>query len=141
MRIRSLLFPRANSTSQIQPFSFPTSQTWDGNDASWSTFIISVGTPPQTFRVLPATRADETWLPTPAGCSQFIDLPNCGNLRGVDAFQNAFSEGFEKNQSSTWVENGTFSLLLQNDLTLDSSATGDFGFDTLSLGNDSHRLS
>ena len=141
MGIRTWLFPRATSTSQIQPFSFPTSQTWDGNDGSWSTFIISVGTPPQTFRVLPVTRADETWVPTPAGCSQSSDLPNCGNLRGVDAFQNAVSEGFEKNQSSTWVENGTFNLLLQNDLTLDSSATGDFGFDTLSLGNDSHSLS
>ena len=141
MSIRSWLFPRATSTSQAQPFSFPTSQTWDGNDGSWSTFIISVGTPPQIFRILPATRADETWVPTPAGCSQSSDLPNCGNLRGADAFQNAASEGFEENQSSTWVENGTFSLLLQNDLTLDSSATGDFGFDTLGVGNDSHRLS
>lgn len=143
MSIRSWLFPRvtSTSTSHIQPFSFPTSQTWDGNDGSWSTFIISVGTPPQTFRVLPATRADETWVSTPAGCSQSSNLPNCGNLRGVNAFQNAVSEGFEKNQSSTWVENGTFSLLLRNDLTLDSSATGDFGFDTLGLGNDSRRLS
>ena len=141
MSIRSWLFPRVTITSQAQPFSFPTSQTWDGNDGSWSTFIISVGTPPQTFRILPATRADETWVPIPAGCSQSSDLPNCGNLRGADFFQNAISEGFEKNQSSTWVENGTFSLLLQNDLTLDSSATGDFGFDTLGVGNDSHRLS
>ena len=141
MSIRDWLHPRATNTSQIQPFSFPPSQTWDGNDGSWSTFIIQVGTPPQTFRILPATNGDETWVPIPAGCSQTGGPSDCGNLRGADAFQVALSQGFNKNSSSTWVENGAYNLLMEDNLDLDNSANGDYGFDTVELGNSPGGLS
>ena len=141
MSIHDWLHPRATNTSHIQPFSFPPSQTWDGNDGSWSTFIIQIGTPPQTFRILPATNLDETWVPIPAGCNQTGAPSDCGNLRGADAFQVALSQGFNKNSSSTWVENGANNLLMEDNLDLGKSANGDYGFDTVELGNSPGGLS
>ena len=117
------------------PFSFAPSQTFDGDDGSWSTFTIRVGTPPQTFRVLPATNSDETWVPVPAGCKSTGYPKNCGDLRGVNPFQISPSLGFDKNASSTWVENGIYNLLMEQNLGLDDSANGDYGFDSVGLGN------
>jgi hypothetical protein len=81
------------------PFSFAPSQTWDGNDGSWSTFVIGVGTPEQTFKVLISTAGQETWVPVPDGCLA-TDPSNCGNLRGAETFQNQPSDGFQVNAVS-----------------------------------------
>ncbi|KAK3174713.1 hypothetical protein OEA41_001959 [Lepraria neglecta] len=142
MNMRDWLHPRATNNSQIQPFSFPPSQTWDGNAGSWSTFIIQVGAPPQIFRILPATNGDETWVPIAAGCNQTGGPSDCGNLRGANAFQVALSQGFNKNSPSTWVDNGAYNLLMEDNLDLDNnSANGDYGFDTVELGNSPGGLS
>ena len=97
---------------------------------SWSTFIIHIGTPPQEFKILPSTNGFQTWVPVPAGCTS-SDPSNCAVLRGALPFGGNTSTGFLSNQSSTWKENGLFSLLTDN--PLDRSGNGDYGFDTVGL--------
>ena len=80
-----------------QPFSFSSSQHWEGNDGKWSTFIIRVSNPAQTFRVLVSTSGQETWVPLPEGCLP-SDPPDCDDLRGVQDFRNGPSRGFKINQ-------------------------------------------
>jgi hypothetical protein len=116
----------ANNTIPA-PFVFSPSQEWDGNDGSWSTFIIRVGTPPQTFRVLPSTAGQETWIPVPEGCLS-TDPTNCGDLRGVYPFQGTQS-GFQANASSTWKTIGLYDLILEE--TLNYTGNGLYGFDTV----------
>ena len=113
------------------PFSFLPDHAWSGNAGSWSTFSISIGTPPQYFSVLPSTNGHQPWVPIPMGCTP-NDPPNCGVLRGVQPFNGAPSNGFLANRSATWQENGLFSLAIEDGLDIDGS--GDFGFDALSLG-------
>jgi hypothetical protein len=79
------------------PISFAPSQAWDGNDGSWSTFVIRVGTPEQVFRVLPSTISQEIWVPISEGCLS-NEPSNCGALRGVETFQNQASNGLQVNQ-------------------------------------------
>ena len=68
-----------------QPFSFNPSQNWDGNDGAWSTFVIRIGTPSQSFRVLPSLSSSFTYVPLPLNCSDAVS--NCGNARGVEPFK------------------------------------------------------
>jgi len=133
MPLTNWLHPRA--TSQAKPFSVPTSQTWDGDDGYWSTFLIQVGTPPQTFRVLPATNGDETWVPIPLGCTN-ASIPNppsnCGGLRGANPFQVRPSQGFDTNASSSWQSNGIFNLIREENLGINEN--GEYGYDTVTIG-------
>ncbi|KAK4987320.1 hypothetical protein LTR66_007623 [Elasticomyces elasticus] len=121
---------RANATTP-SPFSFSPSQSWDGNDGSWSTFIVRVGSPPQDFRVLPSTEGQETWIPVPEGCTATGDPSNCGSLRGVMPFNGVAGSGFLVNKSSTWISNGIFTLDLEYNLGYQGS--GLYGFDTVGL--------
>lgn len=122
---------RARTNPSPSPFVLESSQLWDGNDGSWSTFLIRVGTPAQTFRILPATNGQETWVPVPQGCLS-SDPISCGNLRGVEPFKSAPSSGFQSNASSTWVENGFYTLVSERNLNY--SGNGKYGFDTVKLG-------
>ena len=89
----------ARNPTYPQPFSFSPSEIWEGNDGSWSTFIVRVGTPAQTFRVLPSTAGQETWVPAPEECFLLNrTTEGCGNMRGVQAFENAPSDGFMVNE-------------------------------------------
>ncbi|KAK5720172.1 hypothetical protein LTR15_007445 [Elasticomyces elasticus] len=83
------------------PISWPPSEYWDGNDGLWNTFTISVGTPPQSFRILPSTFTHETWVPNPQGCTN-TSPTNCAYLRGVLPFDGVNSPGFNHNESGTW---------------------------------------
>ncbi|KAL8715954.1 MAG: hypothetical protein Q9220_000621 [cf. Caloplaca sp. 1 TL-2023] len=74
-----------SSSSSSKAFAVPPDQNWDGNDGSWSTFIIQVGSPPQYFRVLPSINGQETWIPVPIDCQQGPSW--CGNARGVEPFK------------------------------------------------------
>ncbi|KAH7336039.1 aspartic peptidase domain-containing protein [Rhexocercosporidium sp. MPI-PUGE-AT-0058] len=113
------------------PFNFSPSGIFEGNDGSWSTFIIRVGTPAQTFRVLISTSGQETWVPLVDGCADFDPL-NCGALRGVQDFQNAPSGGFRTNLSSTWELINLYNLALEDHLDGYTGA-GLYGFDTVGL--------
>lgn len=91
----------ARKASSPTPFSWAPSGSFDGNDGSWSTFIIRVGTPPQTFRVLPSTVGLETWVPAPEDCALLNkSIQDCGALRGVDTFENQANGGFMVNEAS-----------------------------------------
>lgn len=109
------------------PFQFEPSGSWDGNDGSWSSFTVYVGTPPQAFRVLPSTAALELFLPLPQGCTS-DDPSNCSTTRGV-----VQGSGYLVNQSSTWQASGLFTSKLEQNLGY--SVNGLYGFDTVALGS------
>ncbi|KAH9224900.1 aspartic peptidase domain-containing protein [Leptodontidium sp. 2 PMI_412] len=119
---RSKKYSGNASQNTSSPFNFSPSGVFEGNDGSWSTFIIRVGTPAQTFRVLISTTGQETWTPLVYGCADFDPL-NCGALRGVQSFQNAPSGGFRTN-------------LIQNSggLTLNHSIVAGIGIKHFMLG-------
>ncbi|MCJ1384348.1 hypothetical protein MMC17_007464 [Xylographa soralifera] len=94
----------------------------DGNDGPWSSFALSVGTPPQTVHVLISTTAPQPWVVVPAGCTQ-EDPQSCGSSRGGL---------FYSNESTTWDDAGLYAL--DTELNLGYNGNGDFGFDTITLG-------
>ena len=116
------------------PFYVSPSGSWDGHDGIWSTFHISVGTPPQDFRVLPSTTGAETWIPIPEGCEgSLVNIADCGTLRGVDSFDGSVSRGFQSNASSTWDLMGIYELATEKNLWGETSNQGLYGLDTVSL--------
>jgi hypothetical protein len=143
------LQPRATTTPT--PFSYAPSQQFEGNDGSWSTFVLRVGTPEQVFHVLISTAGQEIWVPPADGCLP-TDPSNCGALRGVYPFQNQASGGFQSEsvcflfirdllivnadgfQSSTWVPAGPSNLYpLSLEDPLNYTGNGYYGYDTVGL--------
>ncbi|KAF2198751.1 acid protease [Delitschia confertaspora ATCC 74209] len=130
----------AASTSKPTPYVVPTSQSFDGNDGSWSTFKLSVGSPGQDFRALVSTKGGETYVIVPEGCFP-EDGAHCSSQRGANQFQSANSPGFQLNRSSTWSTIGQFSLDLEKKLNY--TGQGIYGYDKVALGpaSDSSSLS
>lgn len=115
-------------------FSLSPSWSWSGNDGSWSTFDISVGTPPQPFRILPSTTGSETWVVIPEGCEGILtNIPNCGILRGVEDFDGEASRGFQTNASSTWDLLGIYDLSTEQNLWGTDGNEAQYGLDTVTL--------
>ena len=117
------------------PLSIAPTSSWNGNDGLWNTFRVSVGTPPQEFRILPSTAGQETWLPNPEGCTtaEPSDPGYCGYLRGTLPYHGANSSGFQTNLSSTWDLIGLYTLDAQES-ALGYGGNGLYGFDTVTLG-------
>lgn len=131
------ILPRSTTQDQTgkpqsvpSPYSFPPSQFFEGNDGDWSTFILRVGTPAQSFRVLPATNGQETWVPLIQACVPNITA-SCGDARGVNGFDQQPHGGFENNRSSTWVKEGIFDLGAEAQLGYQGN--GLYGYDTVGL--------
>ncbi|KAF4537191.1 Peptidase aspartic protein [Lasiodiplodia theobromae] len=122
----------ASSNTIPSPFPLTPTDQWDGIDGNWSTFRMSIGTYPQNFRVLISTRGSNPWVPLAENCQN--QDSDCGNLRGVEQFNNRPSSGFRKNESSTWKNLGMYSLSLEEDLGYQGN--GFFGDDTVRLGYD-----
>ncbi|KIW00999.1 uncharacterized protein PV09_07517 [Verruconis gallopava] len=132
---------KRDSASLPKPFSVRTSGQFEGNDGSWSTFLLSVGNPAQSFRALVSTSSFSTWLPTPGGCTYEQDpsfVPtNCSELRGVGLSNGFQSSGFQ--ESGTYKYIGINSLELGNDLSMTGAfgsaynATGDLGLDSVTV--------
>jgi hypothetical protein len=131
----------ARATAAAEPYVVPPTQKFDGNDGSWSTFRVSVGTPGQDFRVLPSTKSGVTQLVVPEGCQAGIDPANCQQLRGAEIFNSAQNIGFQVNVSSSWSAIGQYDVDLED--ALGYNAKGFFGFDKVSVGSaaDSKALS
>jgi hypothetical protein len=91
--------PGKRSTALPEPFSWSPSQAFEGNDGSWSPFVVRIGEPDQDFHVLISTAGQETWVPISEGCLP-TDPSNCGALRGVLPFDSQYSGGFQVNQVS-----------------------------------------
>lgn len=115
------------------PYIFEPSHQWLGADGPWSTFMVSVGTPPQEFHILPATNVQETWVPLPQACALYNS--SCPYLRGIP--DHSKSVGFATNQSTTWVREGIYDLLSEQNLGY--SGNGLYGLDTVQLGNSTQR--
>ena len=54
------------------PINVPPSLFWDGNDGSWSTFHVQVGTPGQAVRLLPGTSASASDTTVSCRCSDVV---------------------------------------------------------------------
>ncbi|EOA82422.1 uncharacterized protein SETTUDRAFT_82601, partial [Exserohilum turcica Et28A] len=115
------------------PVSFAPSQYFDGNDGKWSTFVVRVGTPEQSFRVLPSTVTSETFLPLAGACkdNQTISKQDCAFSRGAEIYQGRTNNGFQANLSSTWHEIGIYQTATREELGY--NASGLYGLDTLGL--------
>ncbi|KAE9961413.1 hypothetical protein BLS_002152 [Venturia inaequalis] len=118
------------ATTVPAPLVVDPSQSFEGGDGSWSVFNIAVGTPPQSFHVLPSTRGSETWVPVPEGCTA-ADPSNCPSIRGVQPFNGNPPSGFLINQSTTWVDQGLYAIQLET--ALNYEANGHYGKDVLAL--------
>ncbi|KAM3424867.1 hypothetical protein BST61_g6844 [Cercospora zeina] len=122
------------------PISWTPSSFWDGNDGTWNSFIVQVGTPPQEFRILPSTADQETWIPVPEGCTAASpDNPGyCGYLRGTLPVNGVNSSGFATNETSSWeqIGSGIYTLNSQ-EAELGYGGNGLYGFDTVTWGNSS----
>lgn len=106
---------------------------WLGNDGNWSTFRITVGSPPQSFQILPSTVASEFWVPIPVGCSSDPST-GCAASRGVEPSGGVQYQGFQANSSTTWNQQGVFSLGIESAL-YGPDVTGQYGLDTVSFGS------
>lgn len=117
------------------PIAWRPSVHWDGNDGHWNTFLVSVGQPVQSFRVLPSTSGQETWVPGPQGCiAASSDPAYCGFLRGAQPVNGLNSSGFQQNASTSWNLVGTYSLGATEE-ALNYSANGLYGYDTVTMQN------
>ena len=107
------------SPSLIPPF------TRDGNDGPWSSFNISIGTPPQTVRLLISTSTTQSLAILPDACTtpNSSDSYDCVSQRGGL---------FDPDKSVTWVDQGNHTLELERNLGYNDN--GDFGFDNIILG-------
>jgi hypothetical protein len=57
-------------------------------------FNIEVGTPPQSFQVLPSFQAQNSWVPIVDECVKIsADPAKCGTSRGVQPFAQRSSAG------------------------------------------------
>ncbi|KAF2839622.1 acid protease [Patellaria atrata CBS 101060] len=105
------------------PLDISPSQQWGGNDGPWSTFTLSVGTPPQRVQALINIGYAPTWFVIDDGCGS--DPPDCERRRGglIDT-----------SLSETWETLGIYSLTTVDD-NADPRKKGIYGLDTVSLSS------
>lgn len=101
----------------------------DGDDGSWSSFALRVGSTEQTVRVLPSTAGQETWVVSPQGCP-----PGRNGTTTYSTCSEARGDLFDTTQSSSWQALGSYSLGLELNLGYDGTAP--YGLDTVALGFD-----
>ena len=98
----------------------------EGNDGSWSSLLISVGTPPKALRVFASTQVPETWVVLTQGCTT-QDPSNCSDTRGGT---------FDMSASTTWSDKGVTALNAESSFGYSgNSDNGDYGLDTLAFGS------
>lgn len=123
----------ARSTTVPSPYIVSPTNNFEGDDGEWATFALEIGTPPQSFRVLPSCMGSEILVPAPQGCTGPLTvLSDCGNLRGVDDVHSAPSRGFQSNESSTWDVLGLELISTADNLFSNQSAL--YGLETVALG-------
>jgi hypothetical protein len=95
----------------------------DGNDGAWSSFTVQVGTPPQAVRLLPSITGNSIWAVWSYGCGQSDDS-DCPSLRG---------NLFNISASSTWKDQGNYSLPLNPEHYLPYTGAAAVGFDNITV--------
>jgi len=115
------------SSSSPAPLSIAPAGNWEGIDGTWNTYAVRVGTPETVVRLFISTAGYQTWVIEPNGCSS-LSQQDCDSDRGND---------FAYNQSSTWKNQGTYELFIEQNLGLDGSTDiGQFGYDVVGLEYD-----
>ncbi|KAK6341473.1 hypothetical protein TWF696_008546 [Orbilia brochopaga] len=117
--VTSQSIPNLNATA----LNWPASSAWEGNDGTWGTFFMRVGTPSQIVRVLPATSWQEIWV---------VDSSACGNA-APETCADRRGQTFNVNSSSTWADRGLYKTDLAKDLGY--NAIGDYGMDRVGITN------
>jgi len=116
MRLRT-----RNSTATPTPYVVPPTERFEGNDGSWSTFYINVGSPDaQNFRVLVSIASSLIWVVGENGCTP-NDPSDCPDLRGIENYAGTMSSGYNPSFSSSSpnsTEIGLYGLMLEEDTTL-----------------------
>jgi hypothetical protein len=97
-------------------------------EAQLGRFYVHIGTPPQSFHVLPSFEGQTLVVPIDEDCARF-NISDCGSLRGVEVFQSRPSEGFQVNKSSSWEELGIYRIGIGSNLGI--TGNGLFGYDTM----------
>jgi hypothetical protein len=129
--INTFLMTAAAATPQ--PYVVQPSSTRAGIDGNWSTFLISVGTPPQTFQIIPSTSLSESWVPLAQTCSRLPSSLHCGQSRGSDSL--VPSNGFHPGKSTSWNLLGIYGLSgISSLITKNYTAPGFYGRDTIVIG-------
>ncbi|KAJ9614321.1 hypothetical protein H2200_002457 [Cladophialophora chaetospira] len=95
----------------------------DGNDGAWSSFAVQIGSPPQAVRLLPSITSNTIWTVWEYAC-QTSDLLDCPGSRG---------NVFNITGSSTWENQGNYSLPLNAEHYLPYSGGAVVGFDNITL--------
>lgn len=88
-----------------------------------------MGTPPQSFHVLPNFKGQTLYVPIEDDCER-MNITDCGGRRGIEIFQSRPSPGFQKNKSETWEELGTYRIGISTQLGLTGNAL--YGYDSMS---------
>jgi hypothetical protein len=132
---------RAETVTIPPPYSFAPSGTFDGNDGSWSTFIINVGdagdgNSGQNFKVLISTAGSVVTIPAQADWCTEPDKDSCAESRGIQTFNAKQSLGFAPASSASWQQIGIYDLPLPSALELypDPNPNATYGYDTVGLG-------
>ena len=99
----------------------------DGDDGSWSSFALRIGSSEQIVRVLPSTAGQETWVVSPQGCP-----PGRNGTSTSSSCSQSRGGLFDPTQSSSWQTLGHYSLGLE--LNLEYNDTALYGLDTVALG-------
>ncbi|RDW63644.1 hypothetical protein BP6252_11189 [Coleophoma cylindrospora] len=114
------------------PIVVPPSQYFEGVDGSWSTFIVRVGSPAQSVKVLASTNSPDTIVVRPEGCLEGAipeGVPsNCASARGGT---------FNSSLSTSWSEQGWYGLngiQYGFEANLGYKFNLDYGVDRLGLG-------
>lgn len=116
----------------VSALSIAPSQYFAGNDGSWSTFDVRIGTPPQLVRLLPVTSQSSIWSVLYQGCQGNVP-GNCAELRGgifnADPSQDVSFQPKTASDGSPY-----FILPFDSEQSLGIfSANGLVGYDTVSL--------
>ncbi|KAL8867923.1 MAG: hypothetical protein Q9174_005344, partial [Haloplaca sp. 1 TL-2023] len=95
-----------------------------GNDGSWGTFNVGVGTPLQQVELLPSTLVPESWVVLEEGCTD-DDPSNCTVTRGGV---------YKYNDSSSWTRKDNYALTAESNLGFTgNSENGAYGWENLAL--------
>ncbi|QIX00013.1 hypothetical protein AMS68_005530 [Peltaster fructicola] len=112
----------ARTDTVIAPYSYPASEHWEGDDGTWSTFTIQVGTPAQTVRTLFSFQSYQTWAVIPQGCLTASSYSACSDSRGGL---------FNYSSSSSWTYQGLYYTYIEQNLGYTANAY--YGYDTVTL--------
>ena len=123
-------FPRIAASIKVKLTSLLTSS--DGNDGLWSSFIIAVGTPPQSARVLVSTKLSDVWVISETASQSQDDC-----LATHSSAYKKVGGGLSNKKLSTtwrgirWYENWRDRIF---DKKIAEVSTEDYGSDTTRIG-------